>query len=97
MGALREQETLNVQARPQIHSFFWMCPPQGLMGFIGPVGEPGIVGEKVSECDGDGPSGLVFFPSGKRLQILRHLPVVLTSHVLREPMSLYPQSTCLHP
>lgn len=31
------------------------------MGFIGLIGEPGIVGEKVSEGAGDKPSELVFF------------------------------------
>lgn len=49
-------DCLNQQGRPKklftfqqvelrINCAFLM--PQGLMGFIGPVGEPGIVGEKV--------------------------------------------------
>lgn len=49
----KEKKNLNIQACFQLHSVFCMCPPQGLMGFIGLVGEPGIVGEKVSEYDGD--------------------------------------------
>lgn len=38
-----------------------MCHSQGLMGFVGLIGEPGIVGEKVSEGAGDKPSELILF------------------------------------
>lgn len=54
-------ENLEHSACPQIHSFFLMCHSQGLMGFVGLIGEPGIVGEKVSEGAGDKPSELVHF------------------------------------
>lgn len=74
------------------------------MGFIGLVGEPGIVGEKVSVHHRGKPSELAFFHQEKsqwasELRRLYHLPLVLPSLALQEPMSLSlsPQSSCLHP
>ena len=83
----RREKTLNAQHAPRFtHVFSLMCHSQGLMGFIGLVGEPGIVGEKVSEGTGDKPSELelYFIKTGKGqwgwgLQKLYHLPLVLAS------------------
>lgn len=73
------------------------------MGFIGLVGEPGIIGEKVSERHRGKPLELALFHQEKsqwasELRKLCHLPLVLASLALQEPMSLslFPQSSCLH-
>lgn len=59
------------------------------MGFIGLVGEPGIVGEKVSVHYRGKPSELAFFHQEKsqwasELRRLYHLPLVLPSLAFQE-------------
>lgn len=66
------------------------------MGFIGLVGEPGIMGEKVSVRHRGKPSELAFFHQERsqwasELWRLHHLPLVLASFALQKPMSLSPR------